>query len=381
MKAVYLDHNASSPLRPAALQAMLPWLQGVTGNPSSVHRDGCRARAALDEARATLAGLLGARPEELIFTSGGTESNNLAIKGSWGSWGAWTSGELITLASEHPSVLAPARELAARPGLSLVELLPESSGQIELESLESALCPRTRLVSIQAVNHETGAIQPIEELGRRLAEHPALFHVDAVQAFCRRLLPVKDWKIDLLSCSSHKIGGPVGIGALYVRSGCVLAPQQLGGAQEHGLRAGTESVSLAAGFAAAAVEAERQREEEEARHRVLRRFLIEELRRRFPEVIVNGPEEHVVPGTLSVAFPGVDLDSLLVQLDLSAVRVSSGAACASGARQPSAVLAAMRLPEEVRNSTVRISMGPETSREGLEHMLSALARAVPNARK
>ena len=253
MSAVYLDHNASSPLRPAALEAMLPWLQGVTANPSSTHRDGCRARAALDEARATLADLLGVNAQELLFTSGGTESNNLALKGSW------ITGELITLASEHPSVLGPARKLVG-PGRTLVELLPERNGLLDPGRIQEALADRTRLVSIQAVNHETGAIQPIEQIGRLLAQHPALFHVDAVQALGRLPLPVDQWRIDLLSCSSHKIGGPVGIGALYVRTGTTLLPQQLGGAQEHGLRAGTESVALATGFAAAAVEAVAQRQ-------------------------------------------------------------------------------------------------------------------------
>lgn len=377
---VYLDHNASSPLRPVALEAMLPYLTGPACNPSSVHSDGNRARAALDRARGALAGALGADSEELVFVSSGTEANNLALAGVAATTGRGGSGRLICSAVEHPSVLKAAAEAASSSDLELILISPDSQGRIDPDDIAAALTPDTRLVSLQMVNHELGTIQPVAEVASLLDAHPALFHVDAVQAFGRMPIDVHRLPVDLLSLSAHKIGGPVGIGILYIRAGVSLRPLLHGGGQEGGLRAGTQAVALAVGLAAAAREALEEQTAVAERLAAHRCWLMDRIASLFPGARLLSPDHGSVPGTLNILFPGVDRERLLVNLDLEGVRLSTGAACASGSVETSPVLRAIGLSEQDAASAVRVSMGSTTSRTCLERLVSALRVALPRSR-
>ena len=404
MKFVYLDHAATTALRPEVREAMSPYLDERFGNPSSMHRWGRQARNALEQAREQLAGAIGAHRREIVFTGGGTEADNLAILGRWrsacrsslagrsgvaggtasaGSLGRTGSpdrfgGAVVCSAIEHKAVGAAA-QCAAEEGADLITLAVDSDGRVEVDAVLEALKARPCVVSVMWANNEVGTIQPIAEIGARCREADVVFHTDAVQSFAKLRVRVDETPCDLLSLSAHKIAGPKGIGALFIREGTVVLPLVYGGGQERELRPGTENVASAVGFALAAELAAAEQEEESARLGALRSRLQQGLRRILPELIVNGPADGVLPNILNVTVPGADQEGLLIGLDLEGIAASGASACQSGTIQPSHVLAAMGRAR-VGDASVRLSLGRTTTPEEIEFAVAAFGRVVEQLR-
>lgn len=373
---IYLDHHATTPLDPRVLEAMLPYLREDFGNPASTsHAMGWRAEAAVEDARERIAGAIGAGPEEVIFTSGATESNNLAL---FGGAGAGPGGHLITIATEHPAVLDPCRQLE-RTGFDLTVLPVSSEGLVEVEAVEAALRDDTRLVSVMAANNEIGVLQPVDAIGSLCHARGVLFHSDAAQAGGRIALDVQTAGFDLLSLSAHKFYGPKGVGALFVRGReprVRLEPRQWGGGHERGLRSGTLPVAQIVGMATALELCLGDMEDEQSRLRGLRDRLWERLRTELDGLRLNGHPDRRLAGNLNVAFEGVDGARLL--LALSGVAVSSGSACASAAPGPSHVLTALGLPEKLASASLRFGLGRGTDEAEIE---VAAERVIEAARK
>jgi len=371
---IYLDHHATTPLDPRVLDAMLPYLREEFGNAASTsHALGWRAEAAVEDARERIAAALAARPQEVVFTSGATESNNLALLGAFGATGR---GHAISVVSEHPSVLDPCRQLE-RAGIDLTLLPVSSQGLIELEALEAAFRDDTRLVSVMAANNEIGVLQPIARIGALCRERGALFHTDAAQAAGRIALDVQAGAIDLLSLSAHKFYGPKGAGALFVRARdprVRLEPRQWGGGHEGGLRSGTLAVPQIVGMAKALELSLAEREAEQARLRALRDLLWERLSADLEGVRLNGHPELRLAGNLNVAFEGVDGERLL--LGLPGLAVSSGSACASATPGPSHVLSALGLPKKLAGASLRFGLGRGTSEAEIEQAAERVVEAV-----
>jgi len=360
MNVIYLDNNATTPLLPAVWEAMRPFAAEVYGNPASAHQAGRRARKALEDARDRVAALLDAHPEEVLFTSGATESNNLALVSHAGD----LPGHLISNPIEHPSVMEPVKQLQVR-GFQVDWLPVDQQGLVRLETLPNMLRPQTRFVTVMLANHETGAIQPIRNLVNRL-EGLVLFHCDAVQAVGKLPVRFHDLGVSTLSLSAHKFHGPKGIGALLVKRGVKLRPQLWGGHQQHGKRPGTEPVALAVGLATAlelACQLMQQRLEKVGRLR--QRFLDSLLATSTPYVI-NGPETEGIPHTLNLSFLGLRADALLMNLDLAGIACSTGSACSSGSLLPSPVLQAMKMPEVLLHSAMRFSLSPLLNEEEVD---------------
>lgn len=357
---VYLDHNATSPLRPEARDAMLPFLRHERGNPSSAHALGRRERVAVEEARGEIASLLGVRTSEVIFTSGGTESNVLAILGvAWAS----TKRTVLTTPLEHSSVLRPV-ECLARWGFHVRYLPVDAQGRVSPADLRRALSNDTALVSIGWANNEIGVCQPAEELARVCREQGVPFHSDAVQAIGR--IPVDGNVADLLSVSAHKFGGPTGVGFLVVRQGVPLVPVLLGGGQERGLRSGTENVAGIVGCAAALRAAINELASAAAHCQLLRERLWAALQDLPGVVRYSGLGPDFLPNTLCLGFEGIPGDVLVARLDLEGVCVSVGSACASGAADPSHVLLALGVDPEAARSAIRFSLGAENTVEEID---------------
>jgi cysteine desulfurase len=377
MDPVYLDYNATTPVDPRVREAMLPWLGAADGNPSSSHAWGRRARRAVDEARARVAALLGCDAEEVVFTSGGSEANNHAIKGA--AWARQDEGRhLIVSAVEHPAVLEPARWLAAR-GWTLSVLEVDGQGRVDPAAVAAALRHDTVLVSVMLANNETGVRQPVAELGRALAGHPAWLHTDAAQAVGKVPVKVRELGVDLLSLAGHKLYAPKGVGALYLRRGLRLEQLIHGAAHEAGRRAGTEAVAQVVALGEACRLAEEELRNEMTRQAILRNRLATGLRAVLPELVVHGEEAERLPNTLSLAVPGVPAPALLDRLgDLLAA--SAGAACHGSGGEVSGVLAAMGVPAEVAMGTVRLTVGRFTSEAEIEQAIALLARTVPGLR-
>jgi len=368
---IYLDHNASAPIRPSALAAMTRVAQECHGNPASVHRSGQHARKILEEGRARIATLIGALARHIVFTSGGTEANNLAIFGAARAGGG--RRRIITSAIEHSSVLAPVAELE-RGGFTVERLQPDHDGRISAAQIIGALDENVALVTIGLANAEVGTLQPAAELGEAITRSGALFHLDAAQALGRIPLNAGELGCDLITLSAHKIGGPAGCGALYVRPGARIEPLMLGGPQEAGLRAGTPNLGGVAGFGAAAEEVFANREAERVRIGELAAFLFARLAAAIPGLSLNGPVAERLANTLNLTFPGVLGESLLIALDLEGIEVSMGSACAAGAVEPSHVLLAMgRTPAEARSS-LRISLGWNTTADEIAHAAALIPR-------
>ncbi|MGB9919518.1 MAG: cysteine desulfurase family protein [Moorellales bacterium] len=381
-RLVYLDNSATTPVRPEVRAAVYRALETVWGNPSSRHRLGLEAEKAVERARTSLARVLAVSPEEIVFTSGGTEANNLALKGLARALRR-RGRHLITSAVEHPSVLNVCRQLEAEEGFEVTYLPVDESGLVRPEDVVGALRPDTVLVSIMHVNNEVGAIQPVEEIGRLLARQPekVYFHVDAVQSFGRLQLRPKAWNIDLLTLSAHKICGPKGVGALYVRRGIRLAPLMAGGDQEGGRRPGTENVPGIVGFGVAAELCAAEAAQAVPRLQELRRRLCEGIRERLPWVRYNGPpEEAAAPHILNVSFY-VPAEWLLHFLEREGIYVSSGAACHSRRPEPSHVLAAMGLAREELGSAIRFSLSSLTTEEDIDYTIAKLGELVPELRR
>jgi cysteine desulfurase len=367
---IYLDHNAGAPLRPEAREAMLPFL-GTPANPSSAHREGARARTALEAARADVAALVGARPAEIVFTAGATEANNLALRG--------TAGPIVTTAVEHASVLETARALAA-DGRPLTIVPVDASGSVRGDDVIAAVGEGGGIVSVGLANGEVGTVAPVAAIATTLRGR-ARVHTDAAQAAGRIPLDVGALGVDLLALSSHKLGGPAGIGALWVRSGVSVVPQTTGGPQERGRRAGTENVAGAAGFGAAARAARAELGASSRRVGELTERLWEGLRGRVPDAVRHGPGgDRRLPNTLSVRFPGCAGESLLVLLDIAGIAVSLGSACAAGSAEPSHVLLAMGLDRDAARSAIRMSLGPSTTPEEVDRVVDVLPRLVAQVR-
>ena len=353
---VYLDHHATTPTDPRVLQAMLPWFSERFGNPhSATHAYGWEAEAAVETARAEVAELIGALPEEIIFVSGATEANNLAIRGAAR---AGHGRHLITSAIEHPCVLGTCRALA-REGFTLSELPVAPDGRIDPERFAAALRPDTALVSIGLANHEIGVIQPLAEIAGVCRAHGILCHSDAAQAAGRIPIDVNELGVDLLSLSAHKLYGPKGIGALYVRRGTRLAPLLAGGAQEQGLRPGTLPTPLCVGFATACAMARAEMPAEAPRLRALGERLHQTLLAAMPGLRLNGAAEPRLPGNLNFSLPGIDAADLLPELPELAL--STGAACASASQEPSPVLRALGLNDDEIQGAIRIGLGRGTT--------------------
>ena len=367
---LYLDHAATTPTRPEVWEAMRPFLAEHFGNPASAHAAGRRARRALDDARERVARCLGASPDEVVFTSGATEANNLALFGLAGS----PPGHLLASPVEHPCVTEPLRQLAAR-GFE-VEYLPVGpDGVVTVEAFRERLRPDTRLAAVMLVNHETGAVQPISGLS---TQYPVL-HTDAAQAVGKVPVSFRDLGVATLSLSAHKFGGPTGVGALLVKRGVKLAPQLFGGHQQQGRRPGTEPVPLAVGLAVALEIATARLSESLAAMRQDRDRFLDRLRAACPPVVVNSPADGS-PYIANVSFPGCRADLLLMKLDLAGVMCSTGSACSSGSLLPSPVLKAMGVPDDVLRSAMRFSFGPTTTAAELDEAAERIAGCVNQLR-
>jgi cysteine desulfurase len=373
MDCIYLDNNATTPVLPAVWEAMLPFLTHAYGNPASAHQTGRRARQALEDARERIAFLLHAFPDEVVFTSGATEANNLALFGLSGM----PPGHLVASPVEHPSVSEPLRELA-RAGFDLDWLPVDRRGAVVVNALEERLRPETRLVSVMLANHETGTIQPIQELTERLRGRAA-FHCDAVQAVGKFAVDFHGLGVSTLTLSAHKFHGPKGVGALLLRRGVKLKPRTWGGHQQQGRRPGTEPVALAVGLATALDLGVREADTRRETVCRLRRRFLERLQADAAPVVLNGAGDDGVPHTVNVSFPRLRADVLLMNLDLAGVACSTGSACSSGSLLPSPVLQAMGVPEEVLHSAMRFSLSPllrEAEVDEAARRVTAVARRL-----
>lgn len=380
MKSIYLDYNATSPIRAEVLDAMLPYLRDNFGNPSSVHWAGRAVSGAIEEAREQVAGMLGAKPADIVFTSCGSEGNNLLIKGT-----AATSAEnkrhIISSVVEHPSVLGPLKALG-EAGYEVTLLPVDGEGCLDLEKLEAAIRPDTLLISIMAANNETGNLYPIDDIAQIARKHDVRFHSDLVQTAGKVPMDVTACGLDLAAISGHKFGAPKGVGAVYVRAGCALTPLIHGGHQERNRRAGTLNVAGIVGLGAASALAARNLTTESERIRQLRDRLEGGLRSQLPDVLLNGSSdrEQRLPNTSNLSFCGVEAESLLMNLDLKGVAAASGSACSSGTLEPSHVIAAMGVSVMQAQSSVRFSLGPETSLEQIDYLLAELPPLVNRLR-
>jgi cysteine desulfurase len=365
---IYLDNNATTPLHPAVLEALERSLRDVFGNASSIHKEGQSARRAIEDARESVARLIAAEARDVVFTSGGTESNNAAIFGVAGQDGRH---HIVTTAIEHPSVLEPVTELERR-GHAVTIVAPSRSGVINAGAVIAAIRPETRLVAMMLANNETGVLQPVAEVARVCRERSVHFHCDAVQGAGKVDIDVSALGADTLALSAHKLHAPKGIGALYVRRGLSLDRHILGGAQERRRRAGTENVPLAVAFGVAA-EIARDRIDTGALRDALERAL---LAAGFP-IVINGADVPRIPNTSSVTFRGADAEGMVIGLDLSGVAVSTGAACSSGRIEPSHVLLAMGLTPEEARATVRFSLSRFTTSGEIDRTVALVREIVP----
>jgi cysteine desulfurase len=372
---IYLDYCSTTPIHSIVREKMSHALDTDFGNPSSMHWAGKDSKQLMTQARVDVAKGIGCHPDEIIFTSGATEADNLALFGTLRQY-LPNKAHLITSSIEHHAILHTAAHLE-REGYSVTYLPVDKNGLVSPKDVQDAIRPETKLISIMYVNNEVGSIQPIAEIGRIARECSIRFHTDAVQAIGLFDVNVDDLNVDLLSLSAHKIYGPKGIGALYVRSGFELTPIILGGPQEHSLRAGTENVPGIVGLGAAMDLVRQHRTDERARQMGLRKYLASELQAIGPAVIVNGLEEMTASHILSISFVGVDAEMFLIRLNGEGIAVSLGSACNSKSIEPSHVLTAMKLPQEQIESTLRISLGMPTTLEELDLFFKAVARVMP----
>ena len=385
MRKVYLDHSATTPVDRRVVEAMMPYLTEKFGNASSVHLFGQEARAAADRARRQVATLIGAHANEIIFTSGGTEANNLAIRGVCEL--AESHGRhIITSSIEHPSVRGAVESLERR-GWIVTRLPVYEDGIVRIEDVRSALRPDTILVSVMMANNEIGTIQPIREIGELVKEerqrgHRHLwFHTDAVQAAGRLPIDVGQLDCDLLSISAHKIYSPKGTGALFLRRGVRLTPQQVGGHQERERRAGTESIANIVAFGAAAELASREMAERNEHARRLRDRLETAVVTSIDDIAFNGDRERRLSHLSNISFRFIEGEGLLIHLDMQGVAVSTGSACSSGTLEPSPVIRALGRDEELARGAIRFSFGKDNTDEDVDYALAALRRAVESLRK
>jgi cysteine desulfurase len=378
MKPIYLDHSATTPVHPEVLTAMISFFANHFGNPSSIHREGRLAREAVEGARARVAALIGAAPAEIVFTSGGTEADNLALLGT-----AFVEkqgrNQIITSTIEHHAVENACRHLA-ECGFEVTFLPVDGEGRVNPDDVRKAVTEKTFLISIMHANNEIGTIQPLREIGAIARERGVLFHTDAVQSVGKIPVAVADLGVDLLSIAGHKISGPKGTGALYVRRGTELAPITFGGHQEGNLRNGTENVPGIVGLGKACEIARRDLASQMTHLRTLRELLEERIRAEIPDIRVHGHPLERLPQLLSVSFAGVSGEALVRELDLRGIAVSAGSACTAGSTKISHVLAALGMPEALAVGTVRFSLGRDNTEEEIGRAVSILKALVEKRR-
>jgi len=377
--SIYLDYNATSPIFPEVLEAMVQAQDSAIGNASSVHRYGQRARALVDDARSAVAALIEADADEVVFTSGGTEAINLSLRGAFDALAAAGRKRIVVSAIEHEAVLNTARALAAR-GAEVVVIQSNPDGVVQADDMAAAITRDTALVSLMLANNEIGTIQPVAELARHCRELGVLVHTDAVQGAGKIAVSVRDLGVDLLSISGHKFGGPKGVGALYVRRGTRVTAQATGGRQERNRRAGTENVPGLAGLGVAARLAR-----ESLAHGVSIAGKRDQLERSILNTVAgtvaNGGAAPRVPNTSNISFDGVEAESLLIALDLEGIAVSTGSACSSGSLEPSHVLRGMGLPNSRARNSIRFSLGATTTDLEIDVVVSRLPDLVAKLRR
>ncbi len=386
MREVYLDHAAATPLDPQVYEAMLPFLGEAYGNPSSFHSAGKRAKDAVDEARIRIAKTINVRPDEILFTSGGTESDNLAVLG-YARANRSLGNHLITTAFEHQAVLEAMIHLEKKEGFEVTYLQPDREGMISVEQVLAVLRPDTILVSIMHANNEIGTIQPISDIGNAIRKYrdankttfPVL-HTDACQSLGYIDVNQETLHIDLLTFNGSKLYGPKGVGALFVKRGIKLQPLQFGGAQERGWRPGTENVAGIVGLAAALEIAYKQRQAETQRLTALRDTLIEGIKQRVPKVRLNGHAVSRLPNNVNISFMDIEGEALLLYLDAAGIYASTGSACTSASLDPSHVILSLGLPYEVAHGSLRFSLGRSTTKEDVEYVLETLPSLVEKLR-
>ncbi len=383
LRRVYLDNSATTPLDPAVVEAMMPYLTEHFGNPSSIHYFGQQARAAVDKARHQVAGLIGARPNEIVFTSGGTEADNLAIRGLAES-NASHGRHVIASVIEHPAVRGACDELGKR-GFEVTYLPVGENGIVKIDALRDAIRPDTLLVSVMTANNEIGTLQPAVEIGRLVRERrdagqKIWFHTDAVQAAGKMVLNVDQLGCDLLTISAHKIHGPKGSGALYLRRGVRITPQNLGGHQERERRGGTEPVALIVGFGEACDIAGAVLDESVETLAALRDELERRIAQAIPNTVFNGDRSARLPNITNLSFRGIEGEGLLINLDMNGIAVSTGSACSSGTLEPSPVIRALGREDGEARSAVRFSLGRFNTIEDIDRLMEVLPSAVENLR-
>lgn len=375
---VYADNAATTRIAPQVLDAMLPYLKEEYGNPSTLYKLGREAKIAIEKAREQVAQVIGAKAEEIFFTGSGTEADNMALKGVLYGPAGKGKKHLITTKIEHHAILHTAMALE-KEGFQVTFLDVDKNGRVDLEELKQAITPDTALVSIMAANNEVGTIQPIEEIGKICREKGVLFHTDAVQAFGHMPLDVNKMNIDLLSLSAHKINGPKGSGALYIRRGLGLRPVIEGGGQERNRRSGTENVAGIVGLGQAAQLAMETMEEESARLKALAKKLIDGVLQ-IPETILTGDPENRLPGACSFAISAIEGESLVLYLDMEGICTSTGSACSTGSLDPSHVLMAIGLSHEVSHGSLRVTLGRFNTEEEVDYIIETLPKVVEKLR-
>ena len=375
---IYLDHAATTAVHPDVLKEMLPYFTDKFGNPSSVYGFAANNKNKLTEARETIAGALGAKPEEIYFTAGGSESDNWALKCTAEAYGVH-GGHIITTKIEHHAILHTCKYLQNR-GYDVTYLDVDENGLVDLNTLEAAIRPDTFLITIMFANNEIGTIEPIKEIGEIAHRHGILFHTDAVQAFGQIPIHVDEMNIDMLSASGHKFNGPKGIGFLYIKKGLKLKSFIHGGQQERGRRAGTENVPGIVGIAKACEIAMAEMEERMKKETELRDYLIERILKEIPYTRLNGHSKKRLPNNVNISFQFVEGESILIMLDMAGICASSGSACTSGSVDPSHVLLAIGLPHEIAHGSLRLTIGYENTKEEMDTVVDNLKRIITNLR-
>ncbi len=376
---IYMDNAATTPVSEGVLEAMRPYFCGSYGNPSGIYGLSMKSKKAVAEARETIASMLGCEPSEIYFTSGGSESDNWALRGI-AKQQRERGRHIITTKIEHHAVLHTCAQLE-QEGCRVTYAGVDESGIVRLDEIRRAASPDTVLISVMTANNEIGTLQPVAEIGQLARERGICLHTDAVQAFGHIPVSVDELQVDLLSASAHKFNGPKGVGFLYVRSGVKLPPMICGGGQERGMRAGTENVPGIVGMAEAAREAAAAMKERAERERVLRDYFMDEVLRRIPYARVNGSREKRLPNNVNFCFQFIEGESLLILLDMSGICASSASACTAGTSEPSHVLTALGLPDEVARGSVRFTLGAQTTKEEIDFVIEKTAGTIERLRE
>ena len=379
MKQIYFDNSATTKLDEEVLKEMMPYLTDNYGNASSIYKLGRESRKAVEEAREKIAKAIGAEPNEIYFTSGGSEANNTIIRGIAYQYKN-KGNHIITSKIEHPAILETCKQLE-KEGFEVSYIGVDEKGRINLEELKNAIKEQTILITIMFANNEIGTIQPIEEIGKIAKEHQIIFHTDSVQAVGTIEINVKNMNIDSLSMSAHKFYGPKGIGALYVRKGIAFQKFMNGGHQERGKRAGTENVPAIVGMGKAIEIAYRDAEEHRKKLKELRDYYIKQIQEKIPYIRVNGDPENGLPGLSNISFRFIEGEGILLNLDLKGICASSGSACTSGSLDPSHVLLAIGLPHEIAHGSIRISIGKYNTKEEVDYLIEQLVEIIGRLRE